>query len=177
MAREEKSLHAYTEANRPAAVGGFLRQFFTNSTEHNLSTRVAGLRQCARDGWHCLLRGGTILSTEDLLAHLARQLRPGRILLAGLEQPTAGVVHRAKGLRVAYLSQHADFQGDGTLWETMQEVFADLQAKAAEFADVLAWVATLANVEGIDLNEAVQAKYGRGCPGCGKMVCECDAKP
>jgi isopentenyl phosphate kinase len=30
-------------------------------------------------------RGGTILSTEDLFAHLARHLRPQRILLAGLE--------------------------------------------------------------------------------------------
>ncbi|MBI5933338.1 MAG: isopentenyl phosphate kinase family protein [Chloroflexi bacterium] len=31
-------------------------------------------------------RGGTILSTEDLFAHLTRELRPGRILLAGLEE-------------------------------------------------------------------------------------------
>jgi ATP-binding cassette subfamily F protein 3 len=53
-------------------------------------------------------------------------------LLAGLEQPTGGAVHRAKGLRVAYLPQQADFKGDGTLWETMLEVFADLQAQAAE---------------------------------------------
>lgn len=30
-------------------------------------------------------RGGTILSTEDLFAHLARELHPGHILLAGLE--------------------------------------------------------------------------------------------
>lgn len=30
--------------------------------------------------------GGTILSTEDLFAHLARELRPNRILLAGLEE-------------------------------------------------------------------------------------------
>jgi isopentenyl phosphate kinase len=30
-------------------------------------------------------RGGTILSTEDLFLYLARQLRPRRILLAGLE--------------------------------------------------------------------------------------------
>ncbi len=30
-------------------------------------------------------RGGTILSTEDLFVHLARELRPNRILLAGLE--------------------------------------------------------------------------------------------
>jgi isopentenyl phosphate kinase len=32
-----------------------------------------------------LERGGTILSTEDLFAHLARQLRPKRLLLAGIE--------------------------------------------------------------------------------------------
>jgi isopentenyl phosphate kinase len=30
-------------------------------------------------------RGGTILSTEDLFAHLAHQLHPSRILLAGIE--------------------------------------------------------------------------------------------
>ncbi len=45
---------------------------------------------------------------------------------------------------------------------------------AAEFADVLAWLATIANVADIDLSEAVRAKYGEGCPGCGKMVCACD---
>lgn len=49
--------------------------------------------------------------------------------------------------------------------------------KEEEFADVLAWIATLANVEGIDLSEAVAAKYGEGCPGCGKMVCSCEEKP
>ncbi len=32
------------------------------------------------------LRGGTILSTEELFGHLARELRPTRILLAGLEE-------------------------------------------------------------------------------------------
>jgi isopentenyl phosphate kinase len=31
------------------------------------------------------IRGGTILSTEDLFGHLARALNPQRILLAGLE--------------------------------------------------------------------------------------------
>lgn len=31
-------------------------------------------------------KGGTILSTEELFVHLARELRPGRILLAGLEE-------------------------------------------------------------------------------------------
>ena len=44
---------------------------------------------------------------------------------------------------------------------------------AKEFPDVLAWLATIANVAGIDLTEAVRLKYGDGCPGCGQMVCEC----
>lgn len=42
-----------------------------------------------------------------------------------------------------------------------------------EFADVLAWMTTIANVLDIDLTQAVQEKYGRGCPGCGKYACSC----
>jgi NTP pyrophosphatase (non-canonical NTP hydrolase) len=45
---------------------------------------------------------------------------------------------------------------------------------AAEFADVLAWLATLANCTGVDLTAAVQAKYGTGCPGCRQEPCVCD---
>ena len=51
----------------------------------------------------------------------------------------------------------------------------DKHNKAEEFADVFAWLATLANVEGIDLEEAIR-KYTEGCPGCGEMVCRCDEK-
>lgn len=54
---------------------------------------------------------------------------------------------------------------------------ADKAKKQEEFADVLAWLATLANVEGVDLSDAVRAEYGDGCPGCGQTVCVCDAKP
>ncbi len=50
------------------------------------------------------------------------------------------------------------------------------QDKTEEFADVIAWLVTLANVEGINLTEAMQAKYGNGCPGCGHWVCACDTK-
>ena len=45
---------------------------------------------------------------------------------------------------------------------------------AKEFADVLAWLATIANVAGIDLEEAIHLKYGGGCPGCGLLACRCD---
>lgn len=50
---------------------------------------------------------------------------------------------------------------------------------AREFADVLAWLATIANVAGIRLSDAVRSKYGSGCPGCGQSVCTCadSAKP
>jgi NTP pyrophosphatase (non-canonical NTP hydrolase) len=46
---------------------------------------------------------------------------------------------------------------------------------AAEFADVLAWLATLANIAGVDLDEAVRAKYGSGCPECHRVPCACGA--
>lgn len=50
---------------------------------------------------------------------------------------------------------------------------------AAEFADVLAWLATLANIAGINLDEAVRNKYGFGCPECRSSPCICgaDQKP
>ena len=43
-----------------------------------------------------------------------------------------------------------------------------------EFADVLAWLTTIANVAGVDLETAVRKKYGGGCPGCAQAVCVCD---
>ena len=70
---------------------------------------------------------------------------------------------------------------DGTFMWLMEEI-GELAAalregtrdeQSAEFADVLAWLTTIANVVGVDLNEAVSKKYGAGCPGCGKLVCIC----
>ncbi|HEU5117464.1 MAG TPA: MazG nucleotide pyrophosphohydrolase domain-containing protein [Isosphaeraceae bacterium] len=43
-----------------------------------------------------------------------------------------------------------------------------------EMADVLAWLATLANVRGIDLEAAFLRKYGAACPKCGRSPCGCD---
>jgi NTP pyrophosphatase (non-canonical NTP hydrolase) len=44
---------------------------------------------------------------------------------------------------------------------------------AGEFADVFAWLSTLASIAGIELEEAVQAKYGEGCPRCRTAPCAC----
>ncbi len=38
----------------------------------------------------------------------------------------------------------------------------DLANKAEEFADVLAWLCTLANINGVDLSQAVERKYLSG---------------
>jgi len=71
---------------------------------------------------------------------------------------------------------------DGTFMWLMEEV-GELAAalregsheeQAAEFADVLAWLATIANVVDVDLSTAVRQKYGAGCPGCGQLICCCD---
>jgi NTP pyrophosphatase (non-canonical NTP hydrolase) len=51
----------------------------------------------------------------------------------------------------------------------------DTESLPGEFADVFAWLVTLANVEGVDLEQAI-GKFTAGCPGCGQMVCRCDAK-
>lgn len=41
-----------------------------------------------------------------------------------------------------------------------------------EVGDVLAWVASLANQIGVDLDAAV-ARYAQGCPRCGALPCAC----
>ncbi len=46
---------------------------------------------------------------------------------------------------------------------------------AEEFADVLAWLCTLASISGVELEEAVK-KYADGCPRCGNAPCTCSAK-
>ena len=42
-----------------------------------------------------------------------------------------------------------------------------------EFADVFAWLATLASMAHVDLEQAVRKKYASGCPRCKAMPCAC----
>ena len=42
-----------------------------------------------------------------------------------------------------------------------------------EFADVYAWLATLASLHGIDLIAIGTKKYAGGCPRCQKSPCSC----
>ncbi len=84
-------------------------------------------------------------------------------------------------IRNMYFHKDAQRGIDGTFMWLMEEV-GELAAalrdgtpedKSEEFADVLAWLTTIANVAGVDLSQAIHKKYGSGCPGCGQFVCTC----
>ena len=49
----------------------------------------------------------------------------------------------------------------------------DREELQKEFADVIAWLASLANITGVDLERAAVAKYNHKCPKCGRSPCEC----
>ena len=78
-------------------------------------------------------------------------------------------------------------RGDAGTFLWLAEEFGELatalrsgtpEELALEMADVLAWLATLANIAEIDLDRAVEAKYGQGCPRCVTTPCVChEAKP
>lgn len=44
--------------------------------------------------------------------------------------------------------------------------------RVEEFSDVLAWLVTLADLTGVDLDAAAQ-RYARGCPKCDASPCVC----
>ncbi len=84
-------------------------------------------------------------------------------------------------IRDMYLRKDVARGVDGTFMWLIEEVGELATAlregthedRMGEFADVLAWLTTIANVVGVDLSAAVRQKYGDGCPGCGQFVCVC----
>ena len=84
-------------------------------------------------------------------------------------------------IRTMYIEKDVARGIDGTFMWLIEEVGELASAlrngtheeRSLEFADVLAWLATIANVAGVDLTVAVMHKYGSGCPGCGRFVCTC----
>lgn len=82
-------------------------------------------------------------------------------------EATFGERDRARGVpaSVAWLAEEV-----GELAQAIRKGTPEQQA--LEFADVLAWVATLANQKGIDLAAAVE-RYAHGCPVCHRIPCGC----
>lgn len=84
-------------------------------------------------------------------------------------------------IRKMYYEKDAKRGADATFLWLMEEVGelaaairqGDRENLHEEFADVLAWLVTIANILDVDLTAALQKEYGNGCPGCGLYVCVC----
>ncbi len=84
-------------------------------------------------------------------------------------------------IRKMYFEKDAERGAEATfLWlmEEVGELAAALRSGTkeelgAEFADVIAWLTTIANIKEIDLTAELAKKYGSGCPGCGNFICNC----
>ena len=74
---------------------------------------------------------------------------------------------RARGIPATYLWFIEEV---GELATALRE--GSHEEQAGEFADVFAWLMTLANLAGVDMQQAL-AKYGKGCCGCGQIPCAC----
>jgi NTP pyrophosphatase (non-canonical NTP hydrolase) len=84
-------------------------------------------------------------------------------------------------LRRTYYRRDAERGPDATFRWLTEEVgelaralrHGDHDELRHEFSDVLAWLASLANLLDVDL-EAAAARYADGCPRCGSSPCECE---
>ena len=84
-------------------------------------------------------------------------------------------------LRETYLERDATRGSDATFRWLTEEVGElaralrrdDRENLVHEFGDVLAWLTSLANLEGVDL-EVAAARYAAGCPKCGGRPCVCE---
>ena len=80
---------------------------------------------------------------------------------------TFGERDRARGLpsSVAWLAEEV-----GELAQAVRKGSHDDQLH--EFADVLAWLTSLANQLGVNLSDAAH-RYANGCPRCQSVPCKC----
>jgi NTP pyrophosphatase (non-canonical NTP hydrolase) len=84
-------------------------------------------------------------------------------------------------MRQLYFHRDAERGVKGTIdWlkdevEELREALAKGNKKETEreFADVIAWLASLANITGIDLEKAALEKYNGKCPKCQHAPCQC----
>ena len=118
-----------------------------------------------------MVRKGAPLSTQS-----PRPEQPG-----DAQQPSVTLAQFQQLIRDMYFEKDLARGAEGTFMWLMEEV-GELAAAlrsgthaelTAEFADVLAWLTTIANVKGVNLTQAVMDKYGSGCPGCGQLLCTC----
>jgi NTP pyrophosphatase (non-canonical NTP hydrolase) len=87
-------------------------------------------------------------------------------------------------MRCIYFSRDFQRGAEGTyVWlkeevEELGEAMRNMDRKALEdeFADVVAWLASLANILELDLEKAALRKYAAHCPKCHSSPCKCAFK-
>ncbi len=75
-------------------------------------------------------------------------------VVAGQEAPSAGEIHRARGLTLGYLPQESVLESDSTLWEECLLPFEDLRAQETELA------ALEAQMSSAQLSDELLERYG-----------------
>jgi NTP pyrophosphatase (non-canonical NTP hydrolase) len=86
-------------------------------------------------------------------------------------------------IRTTYFDRDRERGTDGTFRWLVEEVGelaralrgsdpAELQHEAR---DALAWLASVANLAGVDL-EVAASRYAKGCPRCGARPCRCERR-
>lgn len=101
--------------------------------------------------------------------------------LADLKSADVSIRDFQQLIHSMYFDKDQERGVDGTFMWLMEEIgelatalrSGSREEQSLEFADVIAWLTTIANVAGIDLAAALQQKYGSGCPGCQNFVCSC----
>jgi len=86
-------------------------------------------------------------------------------------------------LRDTYLERDAARGEDATFRWLVEEVgelaramrHRDRDNLREEVGDVLAWLGSLANLLGIDLDDAA-SRFADGCPKCGGIPCRCEPR-
>jgi NTP pyrophosphatase (non-canonical NTP hydrolase) len=83
-------------------------------------------------------------------------------------------------IRRTYRTRDAARGVDGTFRWMVEEVgelaralrLEDDANREHEVGDVLAWLASVASIAGVDLDQAA-SRYAHGCPRCGAIPCAC----
>ena len=93
-------------------------------------------------------------------------------ILANLEKPSSGRVHRAKRLRIGFLPQGATLEGEHTLWQEMMAIFEPLRAMEAQLRELEAEMSNPDSAEaaleamGQSVTAALLANHGVIVGGC-----------
>jgi NTP pyrophosphatase (non-canonical NTP hydrolase) len=87
-------------------------------------------------------------------------------------------------MRGTYLERDRARGVDGTFRRLVEEIgelaralrHQESRAREEELSDVLAWLVSLANLAGLDVERAA-GRYAHGCPKCGGLPCSCPPSP